>query len=98
MIIALFPLPGYIASQIQAVEISRMKKTDARVQAVTEGRFSITVSEQSLKSRLAMNVLRMIKLFGWEKSMNEKIEGKREEELIWIWKRQVLDLTKGFLK
>ncbi|KAF9466481.1 hypothetical protein BDZ94DRAFT_1280783 [Collybia nuda] len=82
VIVGLFPFPGYITSQIQAVEASRMKRTDARVQIVTE----------------IMNVIRMIKLFGWERNMNQKIEEKRDEELIWMWKRQVLNLTKGLLK
>jgi hypothetical protein len=36
VIVALFPLPGYVASRIQGVEIARMQRTDARVQAVTE--------------------------------------------------------------
>ena len=30
----------------------------------------------------------MIKQFGWEKRMSEKIDAKREEELVWIrWAR-----------
>lgn len=45
-----------------------------------------------------MNVLRMVKLFGWEKKMNEKVAEKRDEELIWIWRRLVLDLINGNLK
>lgn len=45
-----------------------------------------------------MNVLRMIKLFGWEKKMEEKIAQKREKELVWIWKRQFLDMINGNLK
>ncbi|KAG6866018.1 hypothetical protein C0991_009426 [Blastosporella zonata] len=45
-----------------------------------------------------MNVLRMIKLFGWEKKMDEKIAEKRDRELVWIWKRQVLDMINGNLK
>jgi hypothetical protein len=45
-----------------------------------------------------MNVLRMIKLFGWEKKMDENVSEKREEELQWIWRRQVLDLISGALK
>ncbi len=45
-----------------------------------------------------MNVVRMIKLFGWEKKMEEKIVEKREEELVWLWKRQVLDLINGNIK
>jgi hypothetical protein len=45
-----------------------------------------------------MNVLRMIKLFGWESKMNEKIANKREEELTWLWKRRILDLMNGVIK
>jgi hypothetical protein len=61
-----------------------------------------------------MNALRMIKsnfsaglslptntlsrLFGWERQMNERVAEKREEELKWIWKRQMLDLLNNILK
>ena len=40
-----------------------------------------------------MNVLRMIKMFGWEQKMGDKIGAKREEELAWIRKRQWLDMV-----
>jgi hypothetical protein len=30
--------------------------------------------------------------------MNERVAEKREEELIWLWKRQLLDLLNGTLK
>jgi hypothetical protein len=30
--------------------------------------------------------------------MNERVAEKREEELKWIWKRQMLDLLNGTLK
>ncbi|KAJ7141437.1 hypothetical protein C8R44DRAFT_763446 [Mycena epipterygia] len=76
-----FPLPGYVAKLEQTVQQATLKKTDARVQTVSE----------------TMNVLRMIKMFGWEKQMNEKIADKREEELNWIWKRKMLDLLNGVL-
>ncbi|KAF7367211.1 ATP-binding cassette transporter [Mycena sanguinolenta] len=79
--VLLFPLPGYVAKMIQTVQQQRLKKTDARVQAVTE----------------TMNVLRMVKLFGWERQMNERVADKREEELNWLWKRQLLDLLNGTL-
>lgn len=46
----------------------------------------------------AMNVLRMIKLFGWENKMKSRIADKREEELKWIKKRQILDLCNNNLK
>ena len=34
-----------------------------------------------------LNVIRMIKLFGWDKRVEEDIKVKREEELKWVWKR-----------
>ncbi len=40
----------------------------------------------------------MVKLFGWESKMNERISSKREEELVWIRKRQFLDLLSGSIK
>ncbi|EUC62287.1 P-loop nucleoside triphosphate hydrolase, partial [Rhizoctonia solani AG-3 Rhs1AP] len=52
-------------------------QTDARVQTVTE----------------SMNVIRMIKLFGWEKKVVGQVEEKREEELIYYRKRQMLRLV-----
>ncbi|KAH7905541.1 hypothetical protein BJ138DRAFT_1017581, partial [Hygrophoropsis aurantiaca] len=69
--VALFPIPGYVAGTFQTVQ------TDARVQTVTE----------------TMNVLRMIKLFGWEPKMEKKISEKREEELGWIWKQKILGIV-----
>jgi hypothetical protein len=45
-----------------------------------------------------MNVLRMIKLFGWENKMNFRIADKREIELKFIKKRQILDLCNNNLK
>jgi hypothetical protein len=38
---------------------------------------------------IALGVLRMIKLFGWEHKMSETIKQKRDEELVWIWKDKV---------
>ena len=45
-----------------------------------------------------MNVLRMVKLFGWEKKMESRIAEKREEELVWIKRRQYLDLLNGIVR
>lgn len=45
-----------------------------------------------------MNVLRMIKLFGWEEKMSEKIAEKREEELGWLKKRQILGFCGANIK
>lgn len=76
VMVALFPIPGYVAKWLQSVQDQRLKKTDARVQTVTE----------------TMNVLRMIKLFGWEKQMGQRIHDKREDELYWVYWRQVAAL------
>ncbi len=45
-----------------------------------------------------MNVIRMIKLFGWERKVNEKIAEFREAELTWIWKKQILELLNNSIK
>ena len=38
VIVLLFPLPGYVTKLIQDVQVIRLKKTDARVQTVTESK------------------------------------------------------------
>lgn len=35
-LLCLFPVPGYVAKLIQRVQVTRMEKTDGRVQTVTE--------------------------------------------------------------
>ena len=45
-----------------------------------------------------MNVLRMIKLFGWERKVGEQVEERREDELKLVWKRKLLDLANSNLK
>ncbi|KAF9553875.1 multidrug resistance-associated ABC transporter [Agrocybe pediades] len=77
--IVLLPFPGYIAKMLQTAQRQRMKKTDARVQAVTE----------------TVNILRMIKLFGWEQKMSERLDKTRQEELRWLWKLKLLDQVNG---
>ncbi|KZT65009.1 P-loop containing nucleoside triphosphate hydrolase protein, partial [Daedalea quercina L-15889] len=67
---------------IQTVQIDKMKKTDIRVQSVTE----------------SMNVIRMIKLFGWEPRVKQQLEEKREDELYYQWKYRLLGLINGCLK
>ncbi|KAH9480738.1 ATP-binding cassette transporter abc4 [Psilocybe cubensis] len=80
-IVALFPVPGYIAKLIQGAQRVRMKKTDARIQDITE----------------AVNVMRMVKLFGWEQRMSKRIEEKREDELQSIWRLKVLSALNGIV-
>jgi len=45
-----------------------------------------------------MNVIRMIKVFGWEKRIDEKIAVKREEELAYQRKRIILEIISNVLK
>ncbi|KAJ7754435.1 multidrug resistance-associated ABC transporter [Mycena metata] len=79
--VALFPVPGYVAKLQGAAQKATLKTTDARVQTVSE----------------TMNVLRMVKMFGWEKQMNAKITEKRDAELSKLWKRRLLDMVDGIL-
>ena len=45
-----------------------------------------------------MNVIRMIKVFGWEKHIDGKISAKREEELAYQRKRVILEIISNILK
>jgi hypothetical protein len=36
-----------------------------------------------------MNVIRMVKMFGWERKIQSRIDEKREAELKWVWKARV---------
>ncbi|KAI0085671.1 P-loop containing nucleoside triphosphate hydrolase protein [Irpex rosettiformis] len=79
VIILMFPIPGYIAKLIQETQVAKMKKSDARVQSVTE----------------IMNVMRMIKLFGWEPRTSDQLAEKREEELVYQKRFKLLELLNG---
>ncbi|KAJ7720271.1 hypothetical protein DFH07DRAFT_760895 [Mycena maculata] len=82
VMVALVPLPGYVAKLQSSVQEKALQKTDARVQTVSE----------------TMNVIRMIKMFGWEKQIHEKIAEQQEQELTWIWWRKVLYTAQAVLK
>lgn len=45
-----------------------------------------------------MNVIRMIKVFGWERRIDQKIADKREEELVYQRKRVILEIISNVLK
>ncbi|KZV63091.1 P-loop containing nucleoside triphosphate hydrolase protein [Peniophora sp. CONT] len=77
LMVASLPLPGWIASKMQGIQRTAMKKTDARVQTATE----------------MLGVLRMVKLFGWEGKMSDRLAEKRDEELRWIVRRKFADLA-----
>ncbi len=51
---------------------------------------SVVGSTHGLSS--AMNVLRMIKMFGWEGKIADQISVNRENELVWIRKTFLLRL------
>jgi hypothetical protein len=40
-----------------------------------------------------MNILRMVKLFGWEPKIAERLAERREHELQYIKLRQILNLV-----
>ncbi|KAI0076652.1 P-loop containing nucleoside triphosphate hydrolase protein [Panus rudis PR-1116 ss-1] len=70
-------VPIYISKLMQRSIKEKMSKSDARVQVVAE----------------AMNVIRMVKLFGWEQKMSDRLAEKREEELKAVRKTRLLDLA-----
>ncbi|EIM89359.1 P-loop containing nucleoside triphosphate hydrolase protein, partial [Stereum hirsutum FP-91666 SS1] len=77
VMITLILVPGNVAKVLQSTERELMKKTDARIQTITE----------------TLNILRMIKLFGWESKINERISDKRTDELRLIRRGQLLALV-----
>ncbi|KAF7976802.1 hypothetical protein HWV62_5660 [Athelia sp. TMB] len=76
MIVVTFPVPGYFAKQMKSSQKKKMKPTDERIQRVVE----------------ALGVLRMIKLFGWEKKTIERLQSVRDEELSWAKKIRIFDI------
>ncbi|KAK0192566.1 hypothetical protein F5146DRAFT_1040501 [Armillaria mellea] len=81
VIVITAPLPGYLAKRIQTVQKATLQNTDGRVQVVTE----------------FVNILRMIKMFGWEGEISKRVAGRRDEELAWIKKKQLLDVMTNLL-
>ncbi|KAJ7061977.1 hypothetical protein C8F01DRAFT_986919, partial [Mycena amicta] len=79
--VALAPLPGYAAKLLSNIQQKALDKTDARVQTVTE----------------ILGVLRMIKMFGWEKQIKAKIDVQRQDELVWLWRRKIVFTMQGIL-
>ncbi|KAJ7650107.1 multidrug resistance-associated ABC transporter [Roridomyces roridus] len=73
----LLPFFIMVSGFLQAMQKGRIKAADARIGTITE----------------MMNVLRMIKLFGWEGKMLERVNVKREAELGWIWQREFFEVV-----
>ncbi|KIK70420.1 hypothetical protein GYMLUDRAFT_234888 [Collybiopsis luxurians FD-317 M1] len=74
IILVSIPIPGLVGKRMHGVQVNLLQKTDSRVSDVAE----------------TLNLLRMIKLFGWQRKIGEKIHQSREEELKWLWKRDFL--------
>ncbi|KAI0819312.1 multidrug resistance-associated ABC transporter [Trametes gibbosa] len=75
-LVALLPIPAYLSGWIQAFQKKMMDKTDARVQLINE----------------VLNVVRMIKLFGWEQRVAAQIEERRQAELVLLSKSRWLEI------
>ncbi|RPD55478.1 P-loop containing nucleoside triphosphate hydrolase protein [Lentinus tigrinus ALCF2SS1-6] len=71
------PLPGFITTRLQGAERQKMERTDSRVQTVTE----------------MMNVIRMIKLFGWEPRIAAQLNEKREKELVSVRRNRMYSMA-----
>ncbi|KAH7101269.1 ATP-binding cassette transporter [Auriculariales sp. MPI-PUGE-AT-0066] len=78
----LFPFPGWLAAKLNSISKEQMKRTDARIQLITE----------------VTGILRTIKLFGWESLINERVHEKREDELVWIKKGRFVNILNSNLK
>nr|GAT52228.1 ATP-binding cassette transporter [Mycena chlorophos] len=96
-IVLLTPLPGFVAQQVRKTQEKRMTRTDARISSVSEGMPSRYFLFLPFMVPAAVNVLRMVKLFGWETQMCDRILDKREEELVWIRQRRLLDLANNLV-
>ena len=95
VMLAFLPIPGAIAKNIQRVQREVMKRTDARVQVVTESTWRIALGLGRDKTDAVfkvMNIIRSVKLFGWEGKIGQLVYDKREDELHWMYKREFLAL------
>ncbi|KAM5536848.1 hypothetical protein V8D89_009566 [Ganoderma adspersum] len=76
-ILLLLPVPGYLSKLVQSYQTEKMNRTDSRVQLINE----------------ILNVIRMIKLFGWERRVAGQVEERREAELKLIRKTKYIELV-----
>ncbi|KIK54607.1 hypothetical protein GYMLUDRAFT_48525 [Collybiopsis luxurians FD-317 M1] len=74
--ILLAPIPAKVINVGRKLFRERMRKTDSRVEIFSD----------------VMAVLRMIKLFGWEAKMSQRVDEIRGEELIVVRKRKVYQM------
>ncbi|WVO13290.1 hypothetical protein L204_100903 [Cryptococcus depauperatus] len=73
---ATLPLPGLLTKLNAQFQQKRMLATDSRIDTITE----------------SINALRIIKMFGWEDRIKERVAIKREDELTLIWQRRLMNL------
>ncbi|KAG6813437.1 hypothetical protein H0H92_011134 [Tricholoma furcatifolium] len=71
------PIPVYITKLLQGASKEVSAKGDDRIETVTE----------------TINVIRMVKMFGWEKRMASEIDEKRDAELKWVWWNKMYSLV-----
>ncbi|GJE87809.1 multidrug resistance-associated ABC transporter [Phanerochaete sordida] len=64
--IVLLVFPGRLAAYSQKLQVEKMAKSDVRVGVISE---------------VLGSAIRMVKLFGWEQKMSERIDQKRQDEL-----------------
>ncbi|CCO33309.1 ATP-binding cassette transporter abc4 Short=ABC transporter abc4 [Rhizoctonia solani AG-1 IB] len=69
-----FPITGKLAQLVNDVQTNQMKRTDERIQTISE----------------TLNMIRMIKMFGWERKVINQVEGKRKAELEYYKKRHYI--------
>jgi len=70
----------YAVKVSRSVQREKMAKTDTRTQSLIE----------------SLGVIRMIKLFSWEKPTKERIREKRATELKWLFKKKVVSFYGSF--
>jgi ABC-type multidrug transport system fused ATPase/permease subunit len=68
-----FPLPTLLYMRYAKLQQGVMKRTDERIGVVGE----------------LLNSVRVVKYFGWERAMMNRIDEKRDAEQKMIWKRTV---------
>ncbi|KDR82057.1 hypothetical protein GALMADRAFT_240518 [Galerina marginata CBS 339.88] len=76
LLLVQMPFPILFSKWLQTAAKEVSKKSDDRVETVTE----------------TMSVIRMVKMFGWEKKMSDRINDKREVELNWVWWNKIYTL------
>src|ERR1700761_321050 len=71
VIVISLPVPTYLVKMRQSIQKKKMKKSDERLQTVTQSMFPLCLYVYT-NVAVVMNVLPMIKLFGWEQKFEAK--------------------------